>query len=82
MAVPVTVYVVDDDGDATGLKILEALKPVAGSQLKELAPLAERFVLAPLQMVAPPVILITGRGVTVTVNEAVLEHPSEVPVTV
>ena len=71
-----------EDGVAIGLPIFVALNPVAGNQLYVVAPVATKFALAPLQIVPPPVTLIVGKGVTVTVTIAVLEHPNEVPVTV
>jgi hypothetical protein len=58
------------------------LKPVPGDHTYEVAPLAVKTVLVPIQMVDAPEILTTGRGVTVTVTAAVLEHPLAVPVTV
>ena len=70
-------------GLATGLGILFALKPVAGVQLYEVAPLASNDTLLPEQMVADDGATVTvGVGLTVTLTVCVALHPLLVPVTV
>lgn len=80
--VPLTVYVVVDVGDATGLAIVALLSVPAGLHVYDVAPDAFSVVLPPLQMPVPPVTVITGNGVTVTVTLAVAEQPEDAPLTV
>jgi hypothetical protein len=80
--VPVTVYVVVADGEATGFATVELLNPAAGDQLYDVAPLAVRLVLNPSQIVVVPLMVTTGIGTIVTVTVAVAEHPPADPVTV
>jgi hypothetical protein len=66
--VPVTVYVVVPAGDATGLETEGSLRPVTGSQLYEVAPLALNEVDVPEQIVAAPPAVREGKGVTLTAS--------------
>jgi hypothetical protein len=75
--VPVTVYVVDVDGDATTLAPYVELSPVAGPHVYTVAPDAESVALLPLQTVTA--VLATFRlkfGLTVTGITLVLEQPA------
>lgn len=69
-------------GLATGFAIVGSLKPVAGLQLYDVAPLAVSVVLLPAQIVVVPVTVTVGVVTTVTVAVAVEEQPVVVPVTV
>ena len=78
LLVPVTVYVVVDDGDAENEDPLPE-----GLHEYDDAPLAETVVLLPLQMVGDAAEADTsGTAFTVTVTVAVFEQPLLVPVTV
>ena len=79
---PVTVYVVVEDGLATGFEIFGLLKPVVGDQLYEDAPLAVNVTEPPAQILPPPVTDTVGAALTPKVNEEVAEQPFVVPVTV
>ena len=81
--VPVTVYVVVADGEAVGLAQLAQDNPVAGLQLKVLAPEAVRVVDAPAHMVLLPDTETAGVAFTDTTTVDVFVHPAAlVPVTV
>lgn len=78
LVVPVTVYVVVDDGDAEN----EDPLPVGLHEYDE-APLAETSELPPLHIVGDPAVAVTfGNAFTVTVTVATFEQPLVVPVTV
>ena len=81
-AVPDTVYVVVVAGVATGFAIEALLNPVTGNQVYEVAPPAEIGVEAPEQIVAVPLAVTVGEGLTVMVTVVVPVHPPVVPVTV
>ena len=81
-SVPVTIYVVVDDGAAVTDEPVVLLKPVAGDQLYVLAPLDVSIVDNPAQNATGGEIFTTGIGLTVTVTCVVSEHPSEFPITV
>lgn len=72
--VPVTVYVVVEDGFAVTVLPVVAESPVAGDQLYEVAPVAVSVAEAPLQIVAE-FTATTGFAPTVTVAVAVPEQP-------
>ena len=82
-SVPVTVYVVLTVGVAvTGVPVV-ALNPVEGVHAYVPAPLALKFVDAPMQKLTLPEVVTFGNGFTVTAKLAVLVHPfTSVPVTV
>jgi hypothetical protein len=81
--VPVTVYVVVVVGDATGLAMFVAERPVAGLHEYVLPPVAFNVTELPAHMDVLLPALIVGSGFTVTVTVAVLEQPPvAVPVTV
>jgi hypothetical protein len=81
--VPVTVYVVVAVGFAVGLAQFVHDRPVAGLQLKLLAPEAVRLVLPPVQMVLVPATVTEGVWLMDTVTEAVSLQPRALlPVTV
>jgi hypothetical protein len=70
-------------GVAVGLAQLVQDNPVAGVQLKVLAPEAVRVVEPPIQIVVLPATVTTGCAFTDTVTLDVLIHPNVlVPVTV
>ena len=82
-SVPVTVYVVVDDGFAVTGEPVDELRLVDGVHEYVCAPLAVSVADCPLQMAGGGVTVTTGRGFTVTVTCAVAEHPlPSVPVTV
>jgi hypothetical protein len=81
--VPVTEYVVVDEGLAVTLDPVVPLKPVAGVQLYVVPPPAVNVTPEPPpQMAGGELTVIVGPGVTVTVTAAVPEQPEVVPVTV
>lgn len=80
-SVPVTVYVVVEDGLAVTDEPVDELRFVDGLQVYVCAPLALSVVDWPLQIVGE-LTEITGGGFTVTVTCAVAVHPLDVPVTV
>jgi hypothetical protein len=82
--VPVTVYVVVTVGFAVTVAPVVELRLVAGAHEYVLAPLAVSVVLLPEQMEgAFGLMVIVGKGFTVTVTVAVPVHPDDVvPVTV
>jgi len=83
LSVPVTVYVVVEEGVAVTEEPVEELRDADGLQVYVLAPLAVSVADAPLQMAGGGVTVITGSGFTVTVTCAVAVHPLlSVPVTV
>ena len=69
-------------GFAAGFATEALLRPVAGNQLYELAPLAVNGVDVPAQIVVPALTLSGGSAVTVTVTVVVPEQLPVVPVTV
>ena len=83
LSVPVTVYVVVEDGFAVIGEPVDELKFVDGIQVYVCAPLAVSVADCPLQIAGGTVTVITGRGFTVTVTCVEAEHPLlSVPVTV
>jgi len=73
--VPVTVYVFVDVGFAVTLEPVVADKPGDGDQVYVTPPVAVNTVDDPLHMAIPLPALITGKGFTVTVTDAVLLQP-------
>jgi hypothetical protein len=82
--VPVTVYVVVDEGEAETVLVLVELNPEAGLQIYVVAPDAVNIDELPLQIVCDVAETVTlGTGFTVTLAIAVSIHPAAfVPVTV
>jgi hypothetical protein len=73
-SVPVTVYVVVDDGVEITTDPETSLSPVAGAQVYVVPPVAVNVVDPPGQTSVIPVTPIVGRGFTVTVTWELVEH--------
>ena len=81
-SVPITVYVVVADGEATGLAQAVHDRPVAGLQEYVEAPVAASVVDPPGQMETLLPALTVGMGLTVTVTLAESRQPAAlVPIT-
>jgi hypothetical protein len=82
-SVPVSVYVVADEGEATGFEIVELLNDPDGVQTYVNAPEPFKVVLPPGQILASIPALTIGNGLTVMVTLSEEEQPfPSVPVTV
>ena len=77
--VPVTVYVVLEEGEASAVFVPVEVAPAL--HVYEEPPPAVKLAVCPLQIVGEFTVIV-GRGVTVTVAIAVLEQDPAVPVTV
>ena len=80
--VTVSVYEVVEPGVATGVAIVDELKPVAGDQLKVPEPDPESVILLPAQTVTSEPALAVGKDVTVTTIASLLVQFPEVTVSV
>jgi hypothetical protein len=79
---PITVYIVEAEGEAVTLDELVVFNDEEGLHKYEFAPVALNIDVCPLQMVSSGDTNRTGSGLTVSVTCAVAVQPSELPVTV